>query len=54
MEFAGKPLTLEVSKLADQANGAVLGTFGETTVLATVVMSGHNKEGDFFPLTVNY
>ncbi len=54
MEFAGKPLTLEVSQLAGQANAAVLGTYGETTVLATVVMSDKDKEGDYFPLMVNY
>ncbi len=53
-EFAGKPLTIEVSKLADQADAAVLGTYGGTTVLATVVMSGKDIEKDYFPLMVNY
>ena len=53
-DFAGKPLILEVSKLADQADAAVLGTYGETTVLATVVMSQKDKDGDYFPLMVNY
>ncbi len=53
-EFAGRKLTLEVSKIAGQANGAVIGTYGDTVVLATVVMSPHNKAGDFFPLTVSY
>ena len=37
-EFAGKPLTIEVSNIAGQADAAVIGTYGETTVLATVVM----------------
>jgi polyribonucleotide nucleotidyltransferase len=54
MEFAGKPLTLEISRLADQANAAVLGTYGETTVLATVVMSQNDINKDYFPLMVNY
>lgn len=54
MEFAGKPLTLEISRLADQANAAVLGTYGETTVLATVVMSQKDINKDYFPLMVNY
>src|SRR3989344_1275307 len=53
-EFAGRPLTLELSRLAGQANAAVLGTYGGTTVLATVVMSGHDIEKDYFPLMVNY
>src|SRR3989338_2772335 len=54
MDFAGKPLTLEVSKLADQADAAVMGTYGGTTVLATVVMSKKDIEKDYFPLMVNY
>ncbi len=54
-EFAGKPLILEVSQLADQTNASVLGTYGDTVVLATVVMSEKNKENtDYFPLMVNY
>ncbi len=53
-EFAGKPLTLEVSRMAEQANAAVLGSYGDTVVLATVVMSKHDKDGDYFPLMVNY
>jgi len=54
MEFAGKPLTLEVSKIAEQADAAVLGTYGDTTVLATVVMGKKDKESDYFPLMVSY
>src|SRR3989338_7454537 len=54
MDFAGKPLSLEVSKLADQADGAVFGRYGDTTVLATVVMSKKDKKSNYFPLTVNY
>ncbi len=54
-EFAGKPLMLEVSQLAEQANASVMGTYGDTVVLATVVMSDKNKEdSDYFPLMVNY
>jgi polyribonucleotide nucleotidyltransferase len=49
------PLTLETGKIARQADGAVLATYGETVVLATVVYAKEPKPGqDFFPLTVNY
>jgi polyribonucleotide nucleotidyltransferase len=55
IEWAGRKLTLETGKLARQADGAVLATYGETTVLATVVSAKQPKAGiDFFPLTVNY
>ncbi|WP_102959780.1 polyribonucleotide nucleotidyltransferase [Mangrovicella endophytica] len=55
IEWAGRPLTLETGKIARQADGAVLATYGETTVLATVVSEKQPKPGfDFFPLTVNY
>ncbi len=53
MEVGGKTLTAEFSDLADQANGSVLLRYGNTTVLATAVL-GEKKEGDFFPLTVDY
>jgi len=54
-EWAGRTLTLETGKIARQADGAVLATYGETVVLATVVGAAAAKEGqDFFPLTVNY
>jgi polyribonucleotide nucleotidyltransferase len=53
--WAGRPLTLETGRIARQADGAVLATYGETVVLATVVVARSVKPGaDFFPLTVNY
>ncbi|KOF14474.1 polynucleotide phosphorylase/polyadenylase [Ensifer adhaerens] len=55
IEWAGRPLKLETGKVARQADGAVLATYGETVVLATVVSAKSPKPGqDFFPLTVNY
>jgi polyribonucleotide nucleotidyltransferase len=55
IEWAGRPLVLETGKIARQADGAVLASYGETTVLATVVGAKSPKPGqDFFPLTVNY
>jgi polyribonucleotide nucleotidyltransferase len=54
-EWGGRTLTLETGRIARQADGAVLATYGETVVLATVVGALSPKEGiDFFPLTVNY
>lgn len=53
IEIGGKTLTAEFSDLADQANGSVLVTYGNTTVLATAVL-GRERDGDFFPLTVDY
>ena len=54
-EWAGRPLRLETGRIARQADGAVLATYGETTVMATVVADRAPKPGlDFFPLTVNY
>ncbi len=53
--WGGRKLVLETGKVARQAHGAVLATYGETTVLATVVSNYEPKAGiDFFPLTVNY
>ena len=53
--WAGRTLTLETGRIARQADAAVLATYGETTVLATVVSAKEPKMGiDFFPLTVNY
>src|SRR3954447_22631312 len=53
--WGGRKLTLETGKMARQADGAVVATYGETTVLATVVSEKQPKPGfDFFPLTVNY
>ncbi len=55
IDWAGRKLTLETGRMARQADGAVLATYGETTVLATVVFAKAPKPGlDFFPLTVNY
>ncbi len=54
-EIAGRTLTLESGKLAEQANGAVTVRYGDTLLLATVVASKEAREGiDFFPLTVDY
>ncbi len=55
IDWAGRPLTLETGRIARQADGAVLATYGETSVLATVVAAKKaNPDLDFFPLTVNY
>ena len=55
IEWGGKKLRLETGRMARQADGAVLATYGETTVLATAVAARSEKPGiDFFPLTVNY
>jgi polyribonucleotide nucleotidyltransferase len=55
VDWGGRKLTLETGRMARQADGAVLATYGETTVLATVVSLWEAKPGqDFFPLTVNY
>jgi polyribonucleotide nucleotidyltransferase len=55
LDWGGHPLVLETGKMARQADGAVLATYGETTVLATVVSAREAKEGiDFLPLTVDY
>ncbi len=55
IEWGGRTLVLETGKVARQADGAVVATYGETTVLATVVSAKEPKPGlDFFPLTVNY
>ena len=55
IEWGGRRLTLETGRMARQADGAVLATYGETMVLATAVFAKSAKAGqDFFPLTVNY
>src|SRR5262249_8988530 len=55
LDWGGRPLTLETGKVARQADGAVLATYGETTVIATVVSAKTPKVGiDFLPLTCNY
>src|SRR6187397_2703114 len=55
LDWGGRKLTLETGRMARQADGAVLATYGETTVLATVVAAKTPREGvDFLPLTVDY
>jgi len=55
LDWAGRKLVLETGKVARQADGAVLATYGESTVLATVVSAREPKAGiDFLPLTCNY
>jgi len=55
LDWGGRKLTLETGRMARQADGAVLATYGETTVLATVVAAKQPREGvDFLPLTVDY
>ena len=55
IDWEGKKLVLETGKVARQADGAVMASLGETTVLCTAVVVKSAKSGqDFFPLTVNY
>ena len=55
MELAGRPLLVEVGRVAAQANGAALMHYGETVVLSTATASEKPREGiDFFPLSVEY
>lgn len=55
IDWGGRPLILETGKVARQADGAVLVTYGETVVLCTAVGAKSPRVGiDFFPLTVNY
>ncbi len=55
MELAGRPLKLEIGKLAELCNASVLVTYGETTVLVTAVASPRPKDGiDYFPLSVEF
>jgi polyribonucleotide nucleotidyltransferase len=55
IDWGGRRLVLETGKLARQADGAVLATYGDTTVFAAVVAAKEPKPGiDFLPLTVNY
>jgi polyribonucleotide nucleotidyltransferase len=55
LDWGGRKLTLETGRLARQADGAVFASYGDTTVIATVVAAKQPKDGiDFLPLTVNY
>lgn len=53
-EFAGRHLQVEVGEIATQADGSAFVRFGDTVVLATACCADEPKDGDFFPLTVNY
>jgi len=55
LDWGGRKLVLETGRIARQADGAVFASYGETTVMATVVAAKKSKEGiDFLPLTCNY
>ncbi len=55
MDFAGRPLTLEFGKYAEQAAGSVLVHYGETVIMVNATVSDQVREGvDFFPLSVDY
>ena len=55
MDLAGRTLTIDVDRVAKQANGAVLIHYGETVILSTATASDKPREGiDFFPLSVDY
>ena len=55
MELAGRTLTVDIGRVAKQANGAALMHYGDTTVLSTATASKEPREGiDFFPLSVEY
>lgn len=54
-ELAGRPLIVEIGKVAKQANGSVMVRYGDTVVLVTAVLAAQPREGiDFFPLLVDY
>lgn len=54
LDVAGKPFTLTVSNLANQANASAIGSYGDTAVLVTAVIGDADRPIDFFPLTVDY
>ncbi|MGA2300044.1 MAG: polyribonucleotide nucleotidyltransferase [Candidatus Acidiferrum sp.] len=54
IEIGGRPLTLEMGKIAKQANGAVTARYGDTVVLVTACMAYKPTDRDFLPLTVDY
>ncbi len=55
LEIAGRTLSVEIGKVAEQANGAVLTRYGDTVVLTTATASEKPRPGiDFFPLSVDY
>ena len=55
MELAGRTLSIDIGRVAKQANGAALMHYGDTTVLCTATASEKPREGiDFFPLSVEF
>ena len=55
MELAGRTLTVDIGRVAKQANGAAFMHYGDTTVLSTATASDKPRDGiDFFPLSVEY
>ena len=54
LEVGGKKLIAEFNDLADQTNGSVIMRYGETVVLVTACLGKNEKDGDFFPLTVDF
>src|SRR5713226_9663192 len=54
VEIGGRKLTLETGKIAKQANGAIVATYGDTVILNTACMSTKPNDRDFLPLTVDY
>jgi polyribonucleotide nucleotidyltransferase len=54
LDFEGRHLQVETGEIAKQADGAVFLRFGDTVVLSTACCADEPKEGDFFPLTVDY
>ena len=54
IEIAGRTLSIETGKLAQQAHGSALVRYGDTVVLVTAVMGGVRDGLDFFPLTIEY
>lgn len=54
MQFANRPLSVEIGQIAKQANGSAIIRYGDSTVITAVVMSKKQSTGDFFPLQVNY
>ena len=53
-EVAGRELSVEISELANQANASCIVKYGQTIIMATAVMGQEDRDGDFFPLMVNY
>ena len=55
MDLCGRPLTIEVGKVAELANAAAMVTYGETTVMVAVTVAPRPRDGvDFFPLSVDF